>query len=948
MEQNSVNGTGGDSLWIQLLGEVRAWHAGREVALGAPKQRGLFALLAMRHGHLVTVSEIIDALWGETPPGSAEGSIHTYVHGLRKAWEAVGVTGLLVRAGGGYQLEVTADQVDVAVVEACAADARQLAAQGRKQEAARRLQRCLGHWHGTPLNGVPGPMAEAERNRLTVLRLNLIEERAGLLLDEGGHREVLDELTDAVQADPLRESLRGQLMLALYRSGRQADALAVFEEGRRVLAEELGIDPGPELKALHTAILRSDPSLAVTTAKPKPPPRTTVVPAQLPHAVTGFVGRRDELAMLERWREPSSPGVQTLVVSAIDGAGGIGKTALALQFAQMVREDYPDGQLYVNLRGFDPSRQPLTAAEALTQLLQGFGVTTQPGTVDAQAALYRSLVADKRALIMLDNAASADQVRPLLPGSSNSLVLITSRNQLGGLVARDGARRLTLGLLTQAEALDLLRQLIGAERVDAAPHAAEELAKLCGYLPLALRIIGVQASGRTEQSLDDVAKELRAVQHRLDALAIEDDEMASVRAVFSWSYQALKPELAAAFRMFGLHPGQDFAIEAAATLADVTVDEAERIVRSLCEAHLLERTGKGRYRFHDLLRLYSTELAEKHDPVEVRRRALRRLMVWYLHTAQAAASHTGVGLGDEHLPDAPERVPPLSFESTGSAAAWHALEIPNVFALTEKAVELAYDDLAWRLVVTTYPYYYSTGLLSEWIRLLTIGVGAARRDGAKVGQARLLNHLGVASSRIGNNDEAVQCLQQAIALLNETDADLYRASLLGNLASVLREMGKPGEGLQYALEAAEIARRHGNDYYIIASLDIVCEIYVELGQPDKALEYGTAGLALADRKGSDLIVANLRACVAHAYRDLGQFEQARAEYERALAKCESIGDRYHQGRALLGVAELNRRSGQESKAREAAQQALEIFTSLDAEEAVVAKDFLAGLPQQQQ
>nr|WP_276307337.1 AfsR/SARP family transcriptional regulator [Amycolatopsis antarctica] len=930
------------SLWVELLGEVRAWSDGRGVSLGPPKQRALFAMLALRNGRIVTNSEIVDALWGDAPPTSAQGIIHTYVSGLRRALEEVGATGLLVRTRGAYVLQATDEQTDVAVMEAGVAEARRMAP-GAPEQAAKMLQECLRRWQGVTLSGASGPLAEAERGRLELLRLRLVEEHAGLLLGSGNHREAIDELDTAVRSEPLRESLRGQLMLALYRSGRQAEALAVFEDGRRVLLEELGIAPGAELVALHDGILSSDPGLLNPASKAGAAPRQTVAPAQLPHTVPDFVGRADELAVLDQWHSPSARGASALVVSAIDGAGGIGKTTLAVHFAREVMADHPDGQLFVNLRGFDPSRPPLTTPEALTQLLRGLGVTTQPDTVDAQVALYRSLLADRNVLIMLDNAVSADQVRDLLPGTSNSLVLVTSRSRLGGLVVRDGARRLTLGLLSPAESFALLRQLVGDRRIDDAPAATATLAQLCGYLPLALRIIGVLVSMRPASALDELAAELAATQNRLDSLSVDDDEMSSVRGVLSWSYQSLKPQLASTFRLLGLHPGPEFGVEAAAVLAGIPVAEAVTVLRGLSGQHLLEQPGEDRYRFHDLVRLYSRELAEQHDSPEVRHQASWRLMVWYLHGAVAAAGLREPGANRGAPVPLPVGMTAMTFDNAESASAWQAHEAPNILALTEQAAELGFDEIAWQLSLRMYSHYYSTGLLTEWIRLLSTGLSAAERHNAQEPQVRLLNQLSIANSRIGNNTTAVHQLEQGLSLLSDTGDDTLRATTLGNLASTLREMGRYDEGLPYALKAVTIAQRSGLPYFEAGTLDVACQLYVELGQPEKALIFGRAGLAVARTIKLTLTEANLLVNVGHAYRDLGQFDRAIAEYENALSFCRSIGDRYHEGLCLLGLARENRRRTREDLARSQAEQALEIFVEIDAEEAGVASDFLRAL-----
>ncbi|ANN15938.1 transcriptional regulator, SARP family protein [Amycolatopsis orientalis] len=927
------------TMWIELLGEVKAQAGDHEIVLGPPRQRAVLAILALRANQTVSRAQLIDGVWGDAAPASVEGSVHTYIHGLRRAL-SIADDVVLTRSGAGYQLAVGEHELDVSVVESQLSDARELARAGRGSAAADLIGRCLALWRGNPLSGLPGPFAESERVRLSELRYQLVEERAELMLACGRHRELISELCEAVEAAPFREGLRAQLMLALYRSGRRADALTEFEAARRVLADELGLDPGPALTDLHLRILRSEPELDTPTETPA---RTrSPVPAQLPHEAPDFIGRTEELDQLEQWCSTTRASGKALVISAIDGAGGIGKTTLAVRFARTVLENYPDGQLYLDLRGFDPNRAPLSTSDALGHLLWALGSARRRSEPDALASMYRTLLSDKRVLILLDNAVSTEQVRDLLPGTSNSLVLVTSRNRLSGLVARDGARRLTLGLLTEAEALELLRNTIGGQRVDDEVTYAAELVRLCGYLPLALRVAAEKISGDPDTSLRELVENLHAVQDRLDNLHVDDDEMTSVRSVISWSYTTLDTESARAFRLLGLVRAPRIDVHAAAALIDRPLTETSEILHALSEQHLLEPDAN-RYGFHDLIKVYAGEMAEIGETAEMRRRASRELMVWYLHAMRAALLRL---IKDYPLPAL--RIPPSAhslpeFETRESALTWYEYETKNIVALIEHAAELGEHELVWQLAWCTYNSFYSTGLMSEWIQLLTIALASTEKLPNPGARARILMFLGIGNSRLGRNDLAVAHLKRGLAAVREIDNSHLHSSMLANLASTLREMKRYEEGIAYALEAVELTTHESSHYQKAGCIDSLCELYVESGRPEQALPYAEIGLRAARACDAVLLEANMMVNVAHAYRDMGDSSKAMHEYEATLELCRRLGDRYHEALALLGTAELHRRANRYPPARKFALLALDIFVELDGEEADVARELLSSL-----
>jgi DNA-binding SARP family transcriptional activator len=629
-----------------VLGQVRAWIGARRLDLGAPLQRAAFVVLALCAGRAVSRGELVDALRGADAPPSAENSVHTYVSGLRRVLEparAARAPGqILISTRAGYELMLAPDGLDATVLGEQLDQGRRLRAAGDLAGMVRSADAALALWQGAPLPGIPGPFAEIERTRLGELRLGAIEERAEVMLDLGRHGEVAAGLPAVVSDYPFRERLRGLLMLALYRGGRQADALAVFRDARRMLHAELGIEPSRDLKRLHQQVLSGDAAL-------DPPPAAIIDsrrpgrewrPAELPHDVADFTNREAELAelraLLDAGDEHRGLG---LVISAIDGPAGVGKTALAVHVAHQVASRFPDGQLYLDLRGFHPHQPALPPDEALGHLLRAFQVDPHqiPRDLNGRAGLYRSVLSGKRMLIILDNAATADQVRPLLPGSASCAVIVTSRSRLSSLVVRDGARRVTLEALAPNHALDVFARIAGPRWLAAEPAAAADLARLCGYLPLALRVAAERVAARPHLSLSELAGRLAVEHDRLDMLAA-DEEMTSVRAVLSWSYRALPPQAARLFRLLALHPGTGISGPAASALAMTSTARARRLLDDLANAHLLEETGPDRYQFHDLVRLYAREVAAAEETTADRDTATRRLLHWYLHTADSACA----------------------------------------------------------------------------------------------------------------------------------------------------------------------------------------------------------------------------------------------------------------------------------------------------------------------
>ena len=557
---------------FRVLGPVEVVTAGAgPVELSAAKPRTVLAVLVCARNSAVSTDRLIDAVWGADPPRTAAQNLRSYVHQLRRA---LGEPGRIVWRPGGYVLLTSPGEVDADRFAVLAGQGTAALAAGDAGQTAALLRQALGLWRGPAYAGLDDiGLLRDEVARLTECRHAVLETRIDADLALGRHGELVAELGVLVAADPLRERWRAQLMRALHRSGRQADALAVYRETRRLLADELGLEPGSELRALEQAILRGqpDPSSTPPPASPPTPPAPApvpVVPALLPSDMRGFTGRAAHLHQLDAIAAAAGQHPTAVIISAVSGMAGVGKTALAVHWAHRIRDRFGDGQLYVNLRGFDPGGQPMTPAEAVRGFLDALAVAPEriPADVDAQAGLYRSLLAGKRMLIVLDNARDAAQVRPLLPGAPGCLVLVTSRTQLSSLVATEGAHPLVLDVLTAREARQLLAGRLGGDRITAELQAIDDIIASCARLPLALAIVAARAACHPHFPLPALAGELRDTRARLDALAGEDPTT-DVRTVFSWSYDQLSSHAARLFRLLGLHPGPDTTAPAAASPA---------------------------------------------------------------------------------------------------------------------------------------------------------------------------------------------------------------------------------------------------------------------------------------------------------------------------------------------------------------------------------------------
>ncbi len=654
-----------------------------------------------------------------------------------------------------------------------------------------------------------------------------------------------------------------------------------------------------------------------------PPDAVAAVPRQLPAAVGQFVNRTSELSILDAMiAETSGPVRCAPLVSTVTGGPGVGKTALVVHWAHLVRERFPDGELYVNLRGYDQG-SPLHPEQVLDGFLRALSVPASriPADPEAQAGLYRSLLDGRRTLIVLDNASSAAQVRPLLPGSAHCTVVITSRSRMAGLVARDGARRISVDNLPPIESLHLLREIIGAERVDAEPDAASELARRCDHLPLALRIAADRVVTRPHARLGDLVEELSDEQDRLDALTADDDDLAAVRTVFSWSYRALPPHAARAFRLLSLHPGPEIGSTAAAALLGCTIAAARRVLETLTGAHLLDEIGRDRHQFHDLLRSYAAEQALAQEPESERAAATGRELTWYLHTAAAAARR----LPQRHrVTPAPSQLPvaPSSFSTTEQALTWCEQERANLLAAIAAAAGAGRDDLAWQLTLALGSFFNLRKHWADWIESHRLGLAAAEREGDADGQAWLLTGLGSAYRDTGRLEAAIEAQRRAADLFTRLGDPEGIGSVRNNLGSALHGLTRLTEALAQYDIAVETYRAAGMVQSQGRAMSNRATVLGDLGRHDEAITQIEAALGLLeasdDRHGEGFTLHNL----GDAYAAAGHMRQAAAAYQRSLPIRRATGNIWGEARTLSGLALCQRALAAPAQAIETARAAI--------------------------
>ena len=918
---------------FRLLGPIRVAVGGRAVEVATARQRAVLAVLLLEANRTVPVDRIVERVWGERRlPDRPQNAVRTYVSLLRTALS--GVDGVAIgRQSGGYLIGVDEECVDVHQFHDLLGRARRGADDAH---AVGLIESALALWRGEPFADLDTPWINAARDALVLdrqaARLDLIDVR----LRRGQHGAALAELATQAAQHPLDERIAGQLMLALYRSGRQADALAHYRRVHRRLADELGTDPGAALQRLHLQILAADRELAAPAPcvggtpprapAPAPEQRPATVPRQLPAAPRWFTGRTRELARLAAALDEPAESGRTLAICAIGGTGGIGKTWLALHWAHRHLDRFPDGQLYVNLRGFDPTGEPLAPATALRGFLDSLGVppASVPADLDAQAGLYRSLLADKRMLIVADNARDTGQVAPLLPGSASCTVLVTSRHQLGGLAAGHGARSIDLGVFDESESRQALGRQLGRARVAAEPQAVADLVACCAGLPLALGITAARAGRRPDFALAALAAELRDQSRRLDALD-PGDPHATLRAVLSWSTRALSAAAKSGFGLLSLTPGPEVGLPAAENLLARPAAATRALLRELEQASLIEQHVPGRFRMHDLVRLYAADCADDDHTSAEREAAVRRVVDFYTHTAYNAARLLAPHRRPIDLDEPALGTRPHAPADDPAAVAWFELEHTNLLAAQHLAAARAWQPAVWRLAWTLTDFHYRRGLhldaITAWRAALEAAAGlpdpAARSSAHRI--------LGIAHADLGRHDEAIRNLNQALALAEQHQDRDEQAHTHHQLGRAFERQGDDRSALHHATRALELYRALGEPVREAQLLNSVGWYAARTGDYETARAHCQAALALHRLHHNLEDEAATLDSLGFIDHHTGHFRRAIDQYRQTLALLSGFGNTYEAAGALEHLGHSHAALGENDEARAVWQEARALY-----------------------
>jgi DNA-binding SARP family transcriptional activator/transcriptional regulator with XRE-family HTH domain len=851
--RRTVHSSGrGEGLWLAALGPLEAWGDGTPLYLGPPARRAVLGLLVMSPGVLVRRDTIVDLLWGDSPPRTAVGLVQAHVSRVRRLLESNNRFDgndegrVIDSVGGSYRLSLSDTRVDLLAFRDLATRAATARAGGDYVTAAECYERAVSLWRGDPLADVDilcgHPGVTALRQELVEVLLRYAEVACAL----GQHYRVLPRLQALADAEPLNERVHAYLMIALAGSGQQAVAIRVYEDVRSRLDRELGLYPGEELAGAYGRVLRQDIQGASRESLHVLPPvlatAVHVVPRQLPAAPRCFTGRASELARLSALGEQDGSQASGVVIAALTGMAGIGKTALAVHWAHQMADRFPDGQLFVNLCGSGPSGTPVAPTAAVGGVLTALGVPPAriPADIDGQVALYRSLLAGRRMLIVLDNAHNAEQARPLLPGSPECLVLVTSRNRLTGLAA-EGVHLMTLGVLTEAESHDLLALYLGAGRTAADPMVISELINLCGRLPLALCDSAARAVARPGLPLAALVSELRDARRRLDALET-GEPVTSVRMAFSWSRARLGDQASHMFRLLGVYPGPDITVPTAANLAGLSPRQAYLALAELCDEHLLTEHLPGRYTCHDLLRSYAAEEASIREDQAGLRDAMQRVLDYYLH-ASVAASVFLCPRQAEVTQTTPR--PGVTLEEIGGprqAADWFENERHVLFAMIRQAAEDGYAPYAWELPWAAGWYFRGE---DYWRRLAVAqesALAVATRLGDLAGLVMTHQHLGWLRFMLGDIASVGHHFHEAVEMAGQLDDARLRALSGLSCAYVLQSPDITLEAMAQAKKSLRLYHSLGDLQGDIQDLYTIGGYLIQLGDHELAAHFSSRAL----------------------------------------------------------------------------------------------------------
>ncbi|MBB6434323.1 AfsR/SARP family transcriptional regulator [Streptomyces candidus] len=949
----------GQGLDFGVLGPLVVRRAGTDIDPGRRRQRLLLIRLLLADGRAVSPQTLCEELWPQQPgraPRGALGSLHAHISKVRAVLEPQhlrrrGTFEVLVTEPLGYALRVPPGSRDTVRFERALAQAQRSMERGRPEQAVEEARRALEMWRGSAFADAAHHLfATHETARLEELRQTTREIRTTALLLQGRITDALDAAQEMTTEHPLRETGWALLLRALYLAGRYPEALQRYADLRRLLADELGLEPGPSLRALHHGILHHDlpplhpasapngygaasvpgggdtahshgpfatagagasgeaeaapavgpgadglsgPTAGAATEQKGAPPPALARPAQLPRGLPVFAGRAAESAWLSAVSgAPGRPAPAEAPVVVISGTPGVGKTTFAVHHAHRITSSFPDGQLFVNLCGVHPHAPAVPPGNALHGFLTALGVPAQriPEDTHGRSTLFRSLLADRRILLVLDNARDEQQVRPLLPGGAGCLTLITSRNRLPGLITSDGAKPLSLPLPSQTEARQALERRLGAERLDAEPTATADIIRLCGRLPLAMAVVAARAELDPSFLLHAIADDLRQAQGGLDAFT-GSDTTTDVRAVFSWSYRALEESAARLFRFLALHPGPHITVPAAASLVGMPLPLTRRALAELVGSCLVEQPSPGRYSLHDLLRGYADELNGSHDTAGERHRATLRVLDHYLFTAYEANQllkqdrSRDLDLGAPHADVTPEKLTTVK-----QATDWLTAEQGVLSGLLHTAVGRQLDHHTTGLSWALSEHLNRQEFWPEAIAALSPALDVARRRDDRLEEGRCLRHLGSIHGYLDHREQALDHLRRAVTIFEELDEVGEQARAHYLMACALFLFGRIQEAVAGSERGLELSRQMGEELWLAECLVELSWFHANLGNLGKALRYSEEGIDLFQRLNAPWQLAQAWDILGHTLRMLGRYQESVATYQRATRAFEELGD----------------------------------------------------------
>jgi DNA-binding SARP family transcriptional activator/Tfp pilus assembly protein PilF len=957
---------------FRILGPLEVACGSGRLELHGARQQIVVAMLLLNPNRPVGMDRLLEAVYGEDLPPTARSQVQISISALRRLFATGGPDGIISTRAGGYAIRVGDGELDAERFDELLADARQAHDSGNLDLAVARFRDAVRLWRGPALEGIDSQLVRAAASRLDEMRVSASEDRITLELELGRHHELIGELTELVREYPLREALRSQLMLALYRCDRMAEALQVYRDTRCTMIEELGIEPGERLQELERAILTSDPALDPPSAQVTARAARERAPSLLPADIADFTGREEQVSRIAQHLVGTGEQVRRAVpVLAVVGKGGVGKTTLAVHAAHAIADQFPDGQLFADLHG--AGAHPVSPMRVLERFIRAFGVVGAqiPEGADERAEMYRNLIADRRILVVLDDAASESQVLPLLPGSATAGVIISSRSRLTGIA---GVLRIEVDVLAADKSVDLLARIAGVARVREQSAAAAAVAAHCGHLPLALRIAGARLAARPHWSVQQLAERLSNEANRLDEL--RHGEM-GIRPSILLTYEGASKQARKLFRRLAVLDMRVFSGWLGAALLDQPLAVAEDLLDDLVNAQLIEVAGSGvgldsQYRFHDLIRVFARERLAAEDPVAERRAALERALGGLLYLSEAArSSYYGGDYARLRSSALRWALPGRLVEALADdPLAWYDRERAALVAGVRQAAQAGFVELCWSLASSAVPLFESRAYLDDWRETHDIALEAVRKAHDVRGEAVMLYHLGslhttqlrfdqafdelATAARLfaevrddqgiahatfhlasidrltGRLDDAADRYQQAVAVFRTSGDDVATASVLHGLAQVQLERSEPAEAMQLLSEALRLCQATRYARLEAQVLHRLGEAYLQTGEPGRAAETFERVLAITDEIGDPIGASYALQGLGVAHTRQGHYDQARGALRRAAQLADGVGERMAEARTMVGMSELELASGDARQAAQLGQRAASVFERLNA------------------